>query len=168
MWLDTYVQFPFVVDRASHSDGFCFKQSERCNQGCPTCDLVNRHAYNCTLFGRRSTSLVAGKQDASAFFVCCGAWLRPLSTNFLLHQYSPLAEQQHCSATVCTAMSRPSLAQLQEQVQQLKEAEGIVDQPEKVVLQDAAAVKHKLDQTAAQVSVGLGTAPACCSAPPCT
>jgi hypothetical protein len=50
-------------------------------------------------------------------------------------------------------MSRPSLAQLQEQVQQLKEAEGIVDQPEKVVLQDAAAIKHKLDQTASQVNV---------------
>lgn len=48
-------------------------------------------------------------------------------------------------------MSRPSKAELQEQVQLLKEAEGIVDQPEKVVLQDAAAIKHKLDQTAAEV-----------------
>lgn len=49
-------------------------------------------------------------------------------------------------------MGRPSLAQLQEQVQQLKEEEGIVDQPEKIVLQDAAAVKHKLDHTAAEAS----------------
>lgn len=49
-------------------------------------------------------------------------------------------------------MSRPSKAQLQEQVQLLKEEEGIVEQPEKIVLQDAAAVKHKLDHTAAEAS----------------
>lgn len=56
-------------------------------------------------------------------------------------------------------MSRPSIAQLQEQVQLLKEAEGIVDQPEKIVLQDAAAIKHKLDQTASQVSRAQGSLP---------
>ncbi len=49
-------------------------------------------------------------------------------------------------------MGRPSIAQLQEQVQLLKEEEGIVDQPEKIVLQDAAAVKHKLDHTAGEAS----------------
>jgi hypothetical protein len=49
-------------------------------------------------------------------------------------------------------MARPSKAELQEQVQLLKEAEGIVEQlPEKIVLQDAAAIKHKLDSTAAEV-----------------
>jgi hypothetical protein len=46
------------------------------------------------------------------------------------------------------------MAQLQEQVQLLKETEGLVDTPpEKIVLEDAAAVKHKLDQTAAEVGV---------------
>jgi uncharacterized protein YoxC len=52
------------------------------------------------------------------------------------------------------------MAQLQEQVQLLKETEGLVDtQPEKIVLEDAAAVKHKLDQTAAEVGGLPQTAP---------
>lgn len=50
-------------------------------------------------------------------------------------------------------MPRPSLTQLQQQVQDLKEAEGIVDTPpEKITLEDGQAIKHKLDQTAADVS----------------
>lgn len=61
-----------------------------------------------------------------------------------MHSLSPSAPTAH-------TMSRPSKAELQEQVQLLKEAEGIVEQPEKIVLQDAAAIKHKLDQTAAEV-----------------
>lgn len=50
-------------------------------------------------------------------------------------------------------MPRPSIAQLQQQVQQQMEAEGIVETSklEKIVLEDGTAIKHKLDQTAAEV-----------------
>lgn len=49
-------------------------------------------------------------------------------------------------------MPRPSMQQLQQQVQQQMEAEGIVEPSEKIVLQDGLAIKHKLDQTASDVS----------------
>ena len=52
-------------------------------------------------------------------------------------------------------MSRPSKAQLQQQVQEQREADGIVEpsSQEKIVLEDGLAIKHKLDQTAADVRV---------------
>lgn len=49
-------------------------------------------------------------------------------------------------------MPRPSMAQLQQNVQQQMRELGEAEPPEKIVLEDGAAIKHKLDSTATEVS----------------